>query len=540
MAAEEIIVGRLVRGRTRRRVISVGLVLVVLLGGGGATWLASSVVLRGQKQLSEQAMTRAINDSADAVSDEVGHFADALEDVAAAIGSSTYLSKGDFEAITEPLDADRLPGASSIGFAVPAKDGEVSATQAYWRARGAGGLTLYRTGTDIEHQFVVFMRSFTTLPATPGRDLSNTPATAEALNLARNSRSFTLGAAHISLRDRQLPVAQQQLSVTLAVPVLDQRAVFQGWVVMAVHGVDFIEAVLAGRLGRGVNLRLVDPDPGVNRTILSYAGGVPLREPDLNRSRSLVLGHRTWRLDLEPTTALLGPSDRRIGRLTPYVGGAFTLLLALLVGVLAGGRNRAMDRVDRATAALRKDIERRQAVEQELHRRELSAMRELAFHDQLTGLANRALFYDRVAHALRSHSRNAGTFAVFFIDLDGFKEVNDEHGHSAGDIVLKETAARLRDCLRDSDTVARFGGDEFAVMVERLADADDVHVTAGRMVASLGNPIRIGARTVAVTASIGVALNRPGDDTEAILRAADLAMYEAKTSGKSRHVLSGS
>jgi diguanylate cyclase (GGDEF)-like protein len=342
------------------------------------------------------------------------------------------------------------------------------------------------------------------------------------------------------LRDRQLPAAQQQVSVTLAVPVLGRRGLFMGWVVMAVHGVDFIQGVLAGRLGRAVNVRLVDPDPGVDRTIMTYQGGVPMKKPDLNRSRTLVLGHRTWRLDLEPTTGLLGESDRRIGRLTPYVGGAFTLLLALLVGVLAGGRNRAMDRVDRATAALRKDVERRQSVEHELHRRELSAMRELAFHDQLTGLANRALFYDRVEHALRSHSRNGGRFAVFFVDLDGFKEVNDELGHGAGDTVLKETAARLRDCLRDSDTVARFGGDEFAVIVERLGDGDDVHVTAGRMVAALRQPIRIGGRPVTVTASIGVALNRPGDDTEAILRAADLAMYEAKTSGKSRHVLAGS
>jgi diguanylate cyclase (GGDEF)-like protein len=213
-------------------------------------------------------------------------------------------------------------------------------------------------------------------------------------------------------------------------------------------------------------------------------------------------------------------------------GAVFTALLTALVGVLAGGRARAMDRVDAATAALRQDIERRQALEKELQR--------LAFHDPLTGLANRSLFYDRVTQAMRSHSRSSEeTFAVFFIDLDGFKLVNDELGHSAGDIVLCEVADRLRACLRDSDTVARFGGDEFAVILERLAVPDDVHITAERIVQAVQQPIDVGRREARVTASVGIALNRAGDTADDILREADLAMYTAKTTGKCRHVLAG-
>jgi len=164
----------------------------------------------------------------------------------------------------------------------------------------------------------------------------------------------------------------------------------------------------------------------------------------------------------------------------------------------------------------------------------------LAFSDQLTGLANRGLFYDRVGHALATHAREGSTFAVFFLDLDGFKQVNDKFGHSAGDLVLRVVADRLRSCLRDSDTVARFGGDEFAVIAERLADPDDVHFTAERIVRSVREPIEVGGgREAGVTASVGIALNRPGDTADDILREADLAMYTAKTTGKSRHVLAG-
>jgi diguanylate cyclase (GGDEF)-like protein len=259
------------------------------------------------------------------------------------------------------------------------------------------------------------------------------------------------------------------------------------------------------------------------------SGGTLMRDRGLERNRTLALGHHTWQLRLRPTTGLLSVTDRWATRLAIAAGAAFTLLLATLVTVLVGGRNRAMDRVDEATAALREDIRRREAVEAELQR--------LALHDPLTGLANRVLFYERVGHALSTHARGGETFAVLFIDLDGFKQVNDELGHSAGDVVLRTVADRLRDCLRDSDTVARFGGDEFAVVVERLAASRDVEIMADRIVAAVGRPIDIGPHQTRVTASIGIKLNHPGDSANDILREADLAMYTAKTTGKDRHVL---
>ncbi|GLY99548.1 sensor domain-containing diguanylate cyclase [Actinoplanes sp. NBRC 103695] len=509
----------------------------MLASGGVATAFATSVVSRGQERLAEQAMTQSMNESAGVIADGIGAYKDALLDVATAVGAGfTQLNARTFAHLTVALSAERLAGATSISFVVPAADSQVAQTQAYWRARGPATLTLYRTRAEAEHQFVIFTRSFNSRAPTPGRDLALTPATAEALNTAQHVWSFAMGPAHIAVRDRQLPAAQQKLSVTMAIPVLDGVGAFRGWIVMGAYADDFLRATLTGRISDHVNLTLTDVDPQAPRTIVSIDAGAPLDEPGLDRGRDLYIGQRLWRLGLTPTSTLLGDGDRRLRRFTPWAGGAFTLLLAALVAVLAGARNRAMDQVDRATAALRHDIARRQEVERQLRERERE-LHEMAFHDQLTGLVNRSLFYDRVAEALDDHAGRASVFAVLFIDLDGFKAVNDAYGHSAGDLVLRTTAERLLNSTRGSDTVARFGGDEFAVLLEHMAGSADACAIADRIVADLRVPIRVGSDEVTVTASVGIRLNLPDDDTDMILRAADLAMYQAKTSGKSQHVL---
>ena len=156
-----------------------------------------------------------------------------------------------------------------------------------------------------------------------------------------------------------------------------------------------------------------------------------------------------------------------------------------------------------------------------------------AFHDMLTDLPNRALFLDRLEQAMLRGERSGALTAVLFLDLDGFKRINDSLGHAAGDQLLIEVAGRLEDCLRPSDTAARFGGDEFAILLEDLERGADATMVASRIMASLQEPIVLQGRRVAVSASIGVALQRePGED---LLRNADLAMYRAKSLGKSRY-----
>jgi diguanylate cyclase (GGDEF)-like protein/PAS domain S-box-containing protein len=173
-------------------------------------------------------------------------------------------------------------------------------------------------------------------------------------------------------------------------------------------------------------------------------------------------------------------------------------------------------------------IERWQADEQ---------LRFQALHDPLTGLANRTLFYDRLEHAMEHAIREGHALAVAFIDLDRFKDVNDTYGHQAGDELLVTIAERLRRSVRASDTVARFAGDEFTVLFERLDDPAEIHTLAERLLDALRQPIPLSVGTVQISGSIGVAISTPPHNRGDLLLAADQALYAAKRSGRNRIVL---
>jgi len=172
-----------------------------------------------------------------------------------------------------------------------------------------------------------------------------------------------------------------------------------------------------------------------------------------------------------------------------------------------------------------RDISERRGLEDELKHQ--------AFHDALSGLANRALFRDRLEHALERAERSKATLAVLFLDLDDFKLINDSLGHSAGDTLLVEVADRITRALRGGDTAARFGGDEFAVLMEEITNTEEACEVANRILAALREPLHIVDREVQVRASIGIAINASGAELSAeLIQAADVAMYSAKALGK--------
>jgi diguanylate cyclase (GGDEF)-like protein/PAS domain S-box-containing protein len=179
-----------------------------------------------------------------------------------------------------------------------------------------------------------------------------------------------------------------------------------------------------------------------------------------------------------------------------------------------------------------RDISERKAFEDQLAHQ--------AFHDPVTGLANRALFADRVAHALRSTVRSGSLIAVMFIDLDDFKTINDSLGHQAGDAVLAEVAFRLDRASRPADTVARFGGDEFAVLLDGVSGSDEAAMIGDRLLAALEAPFDVDGKQVYPRASMGICMSDEdllSQDAEELLRNADVAMYMAKRDTKGRYRL---
>lgn len=158
-----------------------------------------------------------------------------------------------------------------------------------------------------------------------------------------------------------------------------------------------------------------------------------------------------------------------------------------------------------------------------------------AHYDALTGLPNRTLFHERLAQQLLQAARREELLAVLFVDLDGFKQVNDTLGHEAGDAVLREAGQRMLECLRASDTVARLGGDEFALIVLGANSVRELAVVTQRLLDVLARPFDCGDREGRIAGSIGIALHQPGQATtlEALLRQADMAMYRAKRKGGS-------
>jgi len=168
------------------------------------------------------------------------------------------------------------------------------------------------------------------------------------------------------------------------------------------------------------------------------------------------------------------------------------------------------------------------------------ALESLALHDPLTGLPNRRLLMDRLLSGIAHAHRNKGNMAVVYLDLDGFKEINDTLGHDGGDALLKMVAARLVGAVRQEDTVARVGGDEFVIALAELSHGDDVAELVSKVLQAVSQPYSIQGSSVNVTASVGVSVYPVhGDNVETLMKSADLALYEAKNAGKNDYRISG-
>ncbi len=273
-------------------------------------------------------------------------------------------------------------------------------------------------------------------------------------------------------------------------------------------------------------------------TVLDAHGTVTYQSPSVER----ILGYRVEEIEGKDFARLLGESDRpRLAQILAGVGEAYVgggseahVIECTLKHQQGTWLKFELQHTDllqdehvRGIVLNGRDVSERKKFEDQLAHQ--------AFHDPVTNLANRALFADRVQHAIMRSIRGGPAIGIMFIDLDDFKTVNDSLGHAAGDRVLQEVAQRLQATVRPADTVARFGGDEFAILLDGINDSAEAATVAGRMLAALEQQLEVEGKQVYPRASVGICLvdqEFGTADAEELLRNADVAMYMAKRDSK--------
>jgi diguanylate cyclase (GGDEF)-like protein/PAS domain S-box-containing protein len=282
------------------------------------------------------------------------------------------------------------------------------------------------------------------------------------------------------------------------------------------------------------------------RTVLdTSADAISLYDANL---RYQYMNAAAMRMTLDPDGMALGQTDRELGRDATFLA----LWEAELKGVLASGEGRSMEfsigsgrelRWFASYLAPQRDSELGAPLGVVTYTREVTELRRVqsklahqAVHDPLTGLANRVLLVDRLTQALLRMERQPGRIALLFLDLDHFKVINDTHGHETGDRLLVEIGERITAVARRLDTVARFGGDEFVLLCDRMSTDEDVRVVADRVVRTISEPFFHNGIELNITASVGVVVtNDPYAGCEILVRDADAAMYQAKERGRDHY-----
>ncbi|MBE9527632.1 MAG: EAL domain-containing protein [Proteobacteria bacterium] len=341
----------------------------------------------------------------------------------------------------------------------------------------------------------------------------------------------------------------------------------------------FVTYALYTRDGKLINsnTRFLEPsdylsaknlDPALHTTADEHAVVARDHGDDIFSVHTHAKGHKEfrglgWTLAIEQNASVLFAPMHRLNRGVLIASAAITVLLALFglyviraianpvrkiheaadrvtdgeldirvevnkadeLGQLATNFNRMTDSLQRAIQVRDKEIVERKSSEEKV--------RHIAYHDSLTGLPNRALFKDRVEQVLLRGRWHKTLAAILFLDLDRFKAINDSLGHHAGDELLVTVAGRLKSCLRDGDTAARIGGDEFTILCQDVARVEDLSIIVDKILSAFRQPISIQDQEIYISTSIGISLYpTDGEDAETLIQNADLAMYRAKSRGR--------
>ncbi|WP_374244115.1 diguanylate cyclase domain-containing protein [Zoogloea sp.] len=360
-----------------------------------------------------------------------------------------------------------------------------------------------------------------------GADLLDSPPRRTAMLQARDSGDIAVTPRVRLLTDR--PDGPPAVVIFLAVydrrhpldSTAARQAALRGWVHSAFRVRDLM-ASLYGEGIPGVAIRIHDGAIATPDNLLfdSHPGADTQPPPRFSATEHISFPQHSWTVRIFTTPAFDERHSRRSERIIAVAGICGSVLLGLFTWLLVTARSRAHARAQAMTRELRESEER---------------MRHMAQHDPLTQLPNRALFSDRLRAALARARRDRSKAGLMFVDLDRFKGVNDSLGHAIGDRLLIAAAARMRDCLRESDTLARIGGDEFVVLLPHIDDRADAEPVADRIRAALVQPFAIDGHTLQISASIGIGIfPEHGGDDVSLMKSADDAMYRAKSLGRDR------
>lgn len=297
--------------------------------------------------------------------------------------------------------------------------------------------------------------------------------------------------------------------------VAQRRASLIGWVYASFLMHDFMASLYGNDVG-GLAFAIYD-DAIPSAATLMYANDMPPSAPPLlirgglSAKEYMVVARHTWTLTLATQDEFEARFGRNIAFVIAVTGIGLSLAMALLTWFMINGRARAL----RLAAGMTEEL------------------RHMAQHDPLTGLPNRTLFSDRVQHELAHAKRQAGHFALVFLDLDHFKPINDNYGHAIGDILLQQVAKRLQRALRASDTVGRIGGDEFVLLLAEVSGADAALALAEKIRHEIARPYSINGHDLTISCSLGVSIfPNDGEDEISLTKSADDAMYQAKDGGR--------
>jgi diguanylate cyclase (GGDEF)-like protein len=490
------------------------LILVAMLG---ATWFVWDHERQNARKELHSQFDFALRDTVSRIEQRVAAYEQMLRGVQGLFATTDLKNRHAIRDYVETLRLDaNFSGIQVIGVIERVPQSRKAAHVAALRRLGVADYSIHPEGERETYAPIIQREFYIDRSDAPlGLDAWANPVRRLAMEKARDSGMAAITGKVQLVIDKD---AEDNPSFIMYLPIFAQgqprdsvtqrRASLIGWVYAAFRMSDFM-ASLYGRQADGLAFAIYD-DAIPSAAALMYSNGDAAGGAMSANEYMVVAGH-TWTLTVATQNEFETRFGRNIALIIAVTGIGLSLSMALLAWFMINGRDRAL----RLAAEMTEEL------------------RQMAQHDALTGLPNRALFSDRVQNALAYARRHGTRFAIIFLDLDKFKPINDNYGHSVGDQLLQQAAKRLQESIRASDTVGRIGGDEFVLLVGELAEPDVALALAEKIRQALRHPYRIDDHELTISCSLGVAIYPDhGTNELELTKGADEAMYRAKETGR--------